>query len=192
MTFRGLEPRIFIEKQRNRFIAFKSVFEFQHRAQKLIKNAQSKGLPDAEIKKLRDKYNEHLAIMCAEISTWACHEALSSAGYDAKCAYDILRDSGNSSSYWDDNDCICKMNIFSSFCLERGDALEQRQCVGPQIPMPMSYQCGLEQSFLNHETNARLRTLVENPNFSAKRLKTKEYVDPVTAKIAAMSDGDFT
>eukprot|EP00557_Chaetoceros_sp_GSL56_P002605 CAMPEP_0176495628 /NCGR_PEP_ID=MMETSP0200_2-20121128/10762_1 /TAXON_ID=947934 /ORGANISM="Chaetoceros sp., Strain GSL56" /LENGTH=345 /DNA_ID=CAMNT_0017893527 /DNA_START=67 /DNA_END=1104 /DNA_ORIENTATION=+ len=110
-TFRGLEPRIFIEKQVNRVTVIKSVFQFQHRVQTLLNFAQSNGRSEDVIKRMKDKYSERLGIMCAEISSWARHEALSSAGYDAKCANEILKCSNASDS---GSDCGCSVVISCS------------------------------------------------------------------------------
>jgi hypothetical protein len=115
-TSRGLEPRIFIEKQINRATVIKSVFQFQHRVQALITFAQSNGRSEDAIKKMKEKYSERLGIMCAEISSWARHEALSSAGYDAKCANQILKCTNGSMS-----DCCGSSFDFDSSSDEEED-----------------------------------------------------------------------
>jgi hypothetical protein len=102
-TSRGLEPRIFIEKQMNRITVTRSVFEFQQRVQGLITFAKSNGRSEDAIKRMKEKYSERLGIMCAEISSWARHEALNSAGYDAMCAHQILNCTNNTNT----SDCGC-------------------------------------------------------------------------------------
>lgn len=102
-TSRGLEPRIFIEKQMNRITVTRSVFEFQQRVQGLITFAKTNGRSEDAIKRMKEKYSERLGIMCAEISSWARHEALNSAGYDAMCAHQILNCTNNTNT----SDCGC-------------------------------------------------------------------------------------
>lgn len=92
LTFRGLEPRIFIEMQRNRTIAIKTVLEYQRRTQDLLITARTeKNHTEEKMQELREVFSQRLGRICAEISMWAKHEALSIASYDETGNYDTYK-----------------------------------------------------------------------------------------------------
>ena len=86
-SWRGLEPRIFIERQRNRIIALKTVLEYQRRTQALIKVAQSQGHTEGQIKAMREGFADRLGDISSHLSAWSRDEAISSAQYDAARVY---------------------------------------------------------------------------------------------------------
>jgi hypothetical protein len=85
-TFRGLEPRVFIERQRNRIIATKTTLEYQRRTQELLKIAESEHHPD--IQAMKSGFANRLGTICSQLSTWAKDEARVMARYDAIGVYD--------------------------------------------------------------------------------------------------------
>ena len=86
-TFRGLEPRIFIERQRNRIIASKTVLEYQRRTLELLQAAQSKGFPEEKVEAMKEGFSVRLGEICSQLSAWSRDEALNTAMYDATGAY---------------------------------------------------------------------------------------------------------
>ena len=91
LTFRGLEPRIFIEMQRNRTIAIKTVLEYQRRTQDLLITARTENHTEEKIQELREVFSQRLGSICTELSMWARHEALSIASYDETGNYDTYK-----------------------------------------------------------------------------------------------------
>lgn len=87
-TFRGLEHRIFIERQRNRIIASKTVLEYQRRTQEvLVQASQTKGLPEEKVDAMKGSFSERLGEICSQLSAWSRDEAISTAKYDATSVY---------------------------------------------------------------------------------------------------------
>jgi hypothetical protein len=86
-TFRGLEPRIFIERQRNRMIASKTVLEYQRRTLDLLQVAQRKGFPKEKVEAMKEAFSVRLGEICSQLSAWSRDEALSTAMYDATGDY---------------------------------------------------------------------------------------------------------
>ncbi|GFH55927.1 predicted protein [Chaetoceros tenuissimus] len=90
LSFRGLEPRIFIEMQRNRTIAIKTVLEYQRRTQDLLTTARTQHHTVEKIQELKEVFSQRLGRICSELSMWARHEALSIASYDETGNYDTF------------------------------------------------------------------------------------------------------
>jgi hypothetical protein len=86
-SFRGLEPRIFVERQRNRIIAYKTVLEYQRRTLALITAAQSEGHVEGKIEAMREGFAVRLGDICSQLSAWSRDEAISSAQHDATGVY---------------------------------------------------------------------------------------------------------
>lgn len=87
--FRGLEHRIFFERQRNKTIAMNTVLEFQKNCDLAIKEAEINQLSALEIQKMKDQHAQRLSTIYAQLSQWAKDEAIAAAHYDACGVYTI-------------------------------------------------------------------------------------------------------
>lgn len=88
--FRGLEPKIFVERQRNRVIATKTIMEYQRRTEELLKIAQSEHHSNVDLKVMREGFANRLGSICAKLSSWSKAEALAIARYDETGVYGPL------------------------------------------------------------------------------------------------------
>lgn len=87
--FRGLEHRIFFERQRNKTIAMNTVLEFQRRCVLLIQEAKVNQRSDTEIHDMKQQFAKRLSTIYAQLSQWAKDEASAAAHYDACGVYSI-------------------------------------------------------------------------------------------------------
>ena len=90
--FRGLENRIFVEKQRNRTIAMNTVMEYQRRTQALIEDAAKNNTPEEHMTVMKRQFAERLATICRQLSQWSKDEALAAAHFDAEGTYSLPSD----------------------------------------------------------------------------------------------------
>mmetsp|Transcript_13596 Transcript_13596/g.17168 ORF Transcript_13596/g.17168 Transcript_13596/m.17168 type:complete len:307 (-) Transcript_13596:92-1012(-) len=82
--FRGLEGRIFIERQRNKAMAMNTVMEYQRRTQILIDEARKNKKSESEIRLMKEQFATRLSTICSQLSQWSLDEALAAARYDAE------------------------------------------------------------------------------------------------------------
>ncbi len=82
--FRGLEGRIFVERQRNKTMAMTTVLEYQRRTQILIDEARKNNKSEADITTMKEQFATRLSTICSQLSQWAIDEALAAARYDAE------------------------------------------------------------------------------------------------------------
>jgi hypothetical protein len=87
--FRGLENRIFAERQRNKAIATKTIMEYQRRAEMLVDQAIQEQRPETEITLMKEQFADRLSTICSQLSQWAKDEALAIARFDAEGVYGI-------------------------------------------------------------------------------------------------------
>uniref|UniRef100_A0A7S3PYU8 Uncharacterized protein n=1 Tax=Chaetoceros debilis TaxID=122233 RepID=A0A7S3PYU8_9STRA len=93
-TFRGLESRIFIEMQRNRIIAMKTILEYQRRSRELLQVAkESQNMSCLEMGKMKESFTERLACISRQLSLWSTQAALAIARYDASGVFEIISSS---------------------------------------------------------------------------------------------------
>lgn len=85
--FRGLENRIFVERQRNKAIAMKTIMEYQRRTQMLIEEAEKDNRSDSDIALMREQFATRLSEICSQLSQWAKDEALAVARFDEEGVY---------------------------------------------------------------------------------------------------------
>lgn len=95
--FRGLESRIFTERQRNKTIAMNAVLEYQRRAQLLVDAAKVENKSELEIRKMKRQFAERLSTICSQLSQWSKDEALAAAHFDAEGVYMIPKTQEDSS-----------------------------------------------------------------------------------------------
>lgn len=93
--FRGLEHRIFFERQRNKTIAMNTVLEFQRNCDVVIKEARNNQRSEREIQELKDQHAKRLSTIYSQLSQWAKDEALAAAHYDASGVYTIPNNSSS-------------------------------------------------------------------------------------------------
>lgn len=86
-SFRGLEPKIFAEKQRNRIIATSTVLEYQRRTDEILKAAEKECVADTDIEEMKKGFANRLGIICTQLSKWSKDEARAIATYDASGIY---------------------------------------------------------------------------------------------------------
>jgi hypothetical protein len=86
-TFRGLESRIFSEKQRNRLIATSTVLEYQRRTVEILKTAKQERISDIDVKDMKRSFANRLGNICEHLSKWSLDEAHAIARYDANGVY---------------------------------------------------------------------------------------------------------
>lgn len=86
-TFRGLEQRMFPERQRNRIIAIKTTLEYQRRTQELLSIARVNKEPDIDA--MKEGFTQHLGVICSQLSMWAKDGARAVAKYDAGGKYEV-------------------------------------------------------------------------------------------------------
>jgi len=82
--FRGLEGRIFVERQRNKSMAMTTVMEYQRRTEILIDEARKNHKSESDIELMKQTFATRLSTICVQLSQWALDEALSAARYDAE------------------------------------------------------------------------------------------------------------
>jgi hypothetical protein len=87
--FRGLENRIFVERQRNRSIAMNTILEFQRRTKSMIEEAERNNKSESEISLMRDQYATRLSTICSQLSQWSKDEALALARLDAEGVFGV-------------------------------------------------------------------------------------------------------
>ena len=86
-SFRGLEPRIFVEKQRNRIIATSTVLEYQRRTGEIIIAAKEECVADVDFEAMKKGFANRLGTICKQLSKWSTDEAQAIASYDANGIY---------------------------------------------------------------------------------------------------------
>ncbi len=86
-TFRGLESRIFSEKQRNRLIATSTVLEYQRRTVEILKTAKQERISDIDVNDMKRAFANRLGNICEHLSKWSLDEAHAIARYDANGVY---------------------------------------------------------------------------------------------------------
>ena len=96
--FRGLEHRIFFERQRNKNIATNTVLEFQRRCDVLIEEARANQRSETEIHAMKQQFAKRLSTIYSQLSQWAKDEAAAAAHYDASGVYSIPPPSNGSSN----------------------------------------------------------------------------------------------
>lgn len=82
--FRGLEGRIFVERQRNKAMAMNTVMEYQRRTHILIDEARKNQRSESEIRSMKEQFAKRLSTICNQLSQWALDESLAAARYDAE------------------------------------------------------------------------------------------------------------
>jgi hypothetical protein len=87
--FRGLENRIFVERQRNKTIATNTIMEYQRRAQILVDEAIENQRSKAEIVEMKEQFASRLSTICSQLSQWAKDDALAIARFDAEGVYGV-------------------------------------------------------------------------------------------------------
>ncbi len=87
--FRGLEHRIFFERQRNKTIATKAVLEFQRRCELMLEEARENQRTENEISDMKRQFAEQMSTMYSQLSQWAKDEALTAGNYDASGVYTV-------------------------------------------------------------------------------------------------------
>mmetsp|Transcript_2242 Transcript_2242/g.2687 ORF Transcript_2242/g.2687 Transcript_2242/m.2687 type:complete len:276 (+) Transcript_2242:121-948(+) len=87
LDFRGLENHIFMERQRNKSIAMKTILEFQHRRQTLTKLAIENGSQNIQL--IQNEFSLRLSAICSDLSRWSRDESLALAHLDAEGIFEV-------------------------------------------------------------------------------------------------------